>query len=84
VDFLQNRKSATVVPPYVARPVPGASVSMPLEWDELNGDLHPGMFTIENTPSLLAQRGDRFRATLTDQQDFAPAIERLQEYLAAR
>ena len=84
VDFLQNRKSATVVPPYVARPVPGANVSMPLEWDELDGELHPGMFTIANTPSLLAQRGDRFRATLTGQQDFAPAIERLQEYLAAR
>ena len=84
VDFLQNRRSATVVPPYVARPVPGASVSMPLEWDELDGELHPGMFTIANTASLLAQRGDRFRTTLNDQQDFAPAIERLQEYLAAR
>ena len=84
VDFLQNRKSATVVPPYVVRPVPGASVSMPLEWDELDGDLHPGMFTIANTPALLARRGDRFRSTLTDQQDFAPAIERLQEYLTSR
>ena len=83
VDFLQNRKSATMVPPYVARPVPGARVSMPLEWDELDGDLHPGMFTIANTPALLARRGDRFRSTLTDPQDFAPAIERLQEYLAA-
>ena len=84
VDFLQNRKSATVVPPYVARPVPGASVSMPLEWDELDSDLHPSMFTIKNTPSLLARRGDRFRATLTDRQDFAPAIDKLQAYLAAR
>ncbi len=84
VDFLQNRKSATVVPPYVARPVPGASVSMPLEWDELDGDLHPGMFTIANTPALLVRRGDRFRSTLTAPQDFAPAIERLQDYLAAR
>ena len=82
VDFLQNRKSATVVPPYAARPVPGASVSMPLDWDELDDDLHPGRFTIKNTPALLARRGDRFRPTLTDRQDFAPAIERLQEYLA--
>ena len=82
VDFLQNRKSATVVPPYVARPVPGARVSMPLEWDELDGDLHPSRFSIANVPDILARRGDLFRATLTDRQDFAPAIDKLQIYLA--
>ena len=82
VDFLQNRRSATVVPPYVARPVPGARVSMPLEWDELDGGLHPDRFTIANVPELLARRGDLFRATLTDRQDFAPAIDKLQIYLA--
>ena len=82
VDFLQNRKSATVVPPYVARPVPGARVSMPLEWDELDGDLHPSRFSIANVPDIVARRGDLFRATLTDRQDFAPAIDKLQIYLA--
>ena len=81
VDFLQNRKSATVVPPYVVRPVPGACVSMPLEWDELDGDLHPTRFTIENAAQLVEQRGDLFRATLTDRQDFAPAIDKLRSYL---
>ena len=73
-----------MVPPYVARPVPGASVSMPLEWDELDGELHPAMFTIANTPSCWRSAATAFRATLTGQQDFVPAIERLQEYLAAR
>ncbi len=82
VDFLQNRRSATVVPPYAARPVPGARVSMPLEWDELDGDLHPSRFTIANVPEMLTRRGDLFRAALTDRQDFAPAIDRLQVYLA--
>ena len=41
VDYLQNRRSATVVPPYAVRPVPGARVSMPLDWDELDADLTP-------------------------------------------
>ena len=81
VDFLQNRRSATVVPPYVARPLPGAQVSMPLEWDELDGNLHPSRFTIANVPEILARRGDLFRTTLTDRQDFAPAIDKLQAYL---
>ena len=82
VDFLQNRRSATVVPPYAARPVAGARVSMPLEWDELDGGLHPSRFTIANVPEMLVRRGDLFRATLTDPQDFAPAIDKLQIYLA--
>ena len=82
VDFLQNRKSATVVPPYVARPVPGAQVSMPLEWDELDGDLHPRRFSIANAAEIVARRGDLFRSTLTDRQDFAPAIDKLQLFLA--
>jgi bifunctional non-homologous end joining protein LigD len=82
VDFLQNRRSATVVPPYVARPVPGARVSMPLDWDELDSDLSPELFTIKNVPQQVAKRGDLFRATLSDRQDFAPAIGALQDYLA--
>ena len=82
VDFLQNRRSATVVPPYVARPVPGAQVSMPLEWDELDGDLHPRRFSIANAAEIVARRGDLFRSTLTDRQDFAPAIDKLQLFLA--
>ena len=82
VDFLQNRRSATVVPPYAVRPVPGARVSMPVEWDELDSDLHPSRFTIATVPEILARRGDLFRATLTDRQDFAPAIDKLQVYLA--
>ena len=83
VDFLQNRRSATVVPPYVARPVPGARVSMPLDWDELDADLTPQRFTIATVPPLVAKRGDTFAATLTQPQDFAPAIGALQEYLEA-
>ena len=57
IDFLQNRRGQTVVPPYVARPVPGASVSTPLDWDELDSELHPSMFTIENVLPRIARLG---------------------------
>ncbi len=85
IDFLQNFQGQTIVPPYVARPVPGASVSAPLDWDELDSELHPSQFTIESMPARLARLGELFRGTLTDKQELLPAIEALQNnYLRSR
>lgn len=81
IDFLQNRAGQTVVPPYSVRPVPGASVSAPLHWDELEGDLHPSLFTLRTLPERLAREGDLFRPALTDRQDLVPAIAALDAYL---
>ena len=69
VDFLQNRRGQTVVPPYVVRPVPGATVSTPLAWDELESDLHPSRFTIQTVLPRFDQLGDIFRGVLTDGVD---------------
>src|SRR6185503_2167771 len=41
LDFLQNRKGQTLAAPYSARPHPGAPVSTPLEWSEVNEKLDP-------------------------------------------
>ncbi len=84
IDFGQNRKGQTVVPPYVARPVRGATVSTPLEWDELEGDLHPSHFSIQNLPERLERFGDLFRPVLSDPQDLASAIEALEQYWKGR
>ena len=82
VDFLQNRKSQTIVPPYSARPVRGASVSAPLEWDELEDSaLTPLLFTLQTMPQRVAERGDLFAKALTDRQDLMPAIAALEEVL---
>lgn len=75
IDFMQNRRGQTVVAPYVVRPVASAGVSTPLEWDELEGDLHPSMWNIHSLPTRLATRGDLFAPTLTDRQDLMPAIQ---------
>ncbi len=77
LDYLQNHRGDTVVPPYVVRPVPGASVSTPLEWDELEGDLHPSSFTLRTAPARFERVGDLFGAARTDGQDLLPALERL-------
>lgn len=81
IDFLQNRRSQTVVPPYSARPVRGATVSTPLAWDELDSALDPSRFTIQTVPDRLTRHGDLFRSALTDRQELLPAIEALQEYM---
>ncbi|MBL9078871.1 MAG: non-homologous end-joining DNA ligase [Planctomycetes bacterium] len=85
LDFLQNRRSQTVVPPYAARPVRGASVSAPLRWDELeHDDLTPQRFTIQSMPARLAELGDLFRPALEDPQDLLPAIAALDSVLRRR
>ena len=45
LDFLQNRPQATLAAPYSLRPKPGATVSMPLHWDELKKGLRMQDFT---------------------------------------
>ena len=84
IDFGQNRKGQTVVPPYVPRPVRGATVSTPLNWDELEGDLHPSHHTIQTVPERLAAHGDLFRPVLTRPESLAEAIGALEEYLRTR
>ena len=81
VDFGQNGRGQTIVPPYVVRPVPGATVSAPLSWDELDGELSRESFTIQTMPERLDRLGDLFRPSLTDRQELLPAIERLEEYV---
>jgi bifunctional non-homologous end joining protein LigD len=79
VDFGQNRRGQTVVPPYVVRPRPGAPVSTPLDWDELDFDLDPLRFNLTNLLPRLDRYGDLFQGTLRDQQDLLPAIELFQK-----
>jgi bifunctional non-homologous end joining protein LigD len=85
LDFLQNRRSQTIVPPYSVRPVRGASVSTPLQWDELEeNDLSPRQFTIHTVPSRVQQLGDVFRKALEDRQDLLPAIAALDDVLRGK
>jgi bifunctional non-homologous end joining protein LigD len=56
IDYFRNQRGATSVAAYSTRARPGASVSMPVRWDELDAVPGPGHFTIENVPRRLAQR----------------------------
>ena len=54
-----------LVAPYSPRPAPGAPVSVPLTWDELDDpDLRPDRWTIRNVLDRLEENGDPFRVLL--------------------
>ncbi|WP_240490745.1 hypothetical protein [Amycolatopsis vancoresmycina] len=60
----------TLVAPYSVRPRPGAPVSVPLEWDELDdSDLAPDRWTVRDVPDRLAERGDPFAVLLGLEQN---------------
>ena len=81
IDFLQNRREQTIVPPYVVRPVEAGSVSMPLAWDDLEEELRVEDFTLMNAPQRIERMGDLFRTSLSSPQDLGPAIQALGKYL---
>ncbi|TKK68902.1 DNA ligase D [Ilyomonas limi] len=64
IDFLQNKKGQTLAAPYSARPKPGATVSMPLEWREVKPGLQIADFTIKNALQRIEQKGDLFKPVL--------------------
>ena len=69
LDYTQNVLNKTLVAPYSVRPRPGAPVSVPLEWAELDDDgLTPDRWTVRDVPKRLAEHGDPFAALLGVEQ----------------
>lgn len=64
LDFLQNRPHATIAAAYSVRPKPGATVSMPLHWDEVKKGLKISDFHILNAIERMNSEGDIFKPVL--------------------
>lgn len=78
LDYLQNRTGQTLASVYSLRPKQGASVSMPLEWDELKPGLLPTDYTIKNALERIKDKGDLFKPVLGRGIDMIRALEQLQ------
>lgn len=76
LDFLQNRPGATIAGPYSLRPKIGATVSMPLHWDEVKPGLKMKDFNIFNTIDRLKVEGDLFKGVLGKGIDLMKAIDK--------
>jgi bifunctional non-homologous end joining protein LigD len=73
LDYTQNAINKTLVAPYSPRAAPGAPVSAPIDWDELDDPaLRPDGVTVRSVLDRLAERGDPFRTVLGTDQKLPP------------
>jgi len=77
VDYLQNRPKATLAAPYAVRPKPGATVSMPLHWEEVKKGLKMTSFTIANALTRIKKEGDLFKPVLGKGIDMTKILRKL-------
>lgn len=70
VDYAQNARGKTTVAPYSVRPKPGAPVSVPLMWDELEDrETFFSPWTIHTVPERLNKVGDVLAPALDLRQE---------------
>jgi len=55
VDYLRNSREATAIAPYSTRARPGATVAVPLTWDELGKQKSPNAFSVLNLRQRLSR-----------------------------
>jgi bifunctional non-homologous end joining protein LigD len=77
IDSNQNGEGKTIASVYSVRPRPGAPVSTPLRWDEVNEELDPLSFTMDVVRERIEQHGDLFEGVLTTKQRLDRALKAL-------
>jgi DNA ligase D len=73
VDYNQNAPHKTVFGAWSVRARPGAQVSTPVAWDELD-DIHPDQFTIASLAARLATSGDPWLGMNDAPQSLEPLL----------
>jgi bifunctional non-homologous end joining protein LigD len=77
VDHRQNAWGKTIASVYSVRPKPGAPVSTPLEWDELDETVEPRRFGMREALARVERHGDLFEPVLAGGQALGPALRAL-------
>jgi DNA ligase D-like protein (predicted ligase)/DNA ligase D-like protein (predicted polymerase)/DNA ligase D-like protein (predicted 3'-phosphoesterase) len=78
IDHNMNRAGANIAAAYSLRPEPGAPVSTPLTWDEVEvGGFEPRDFRIDNVWTRFEEVGDLWAEVLGPGEDIGPAMEAL-------
>jgi bifunctional non-homologous end joining protein LigD len=77
IDSNQNGEGKTIASVYSVRPKPGAPVSTPLRWDEVNEKLNPAIYTMDVVLARVEQHGDLYDGVLTTHQSLGAALRSL-------
>jgi DNA ligase D len=74
VDFNQNAPHKTVFGAWSVRARPGAQVSTPFAWDELDA-IEPDVLTIDTVPARVRESGDPWAVMTDHPQSLDPLLE---------
>ncbi|MBD0329818.1 MAG: DNA ligase D [Thermoleophilia bacterium] len=77
IDVNQNGEGKTIASVYSVRPKPGAPVSTPLRWDEVNERLNPSIYTTDVVLDRVARHADLYEGVLTTKQSLTSALNAL-------
>jgi len=79
IDYLQNGRGKLLVAPFCVRALPGAPVSTPLDWSEVEQGLDIRRFTIRSVPPRVrAMKSDPLLPVVSETPDLLAALEALQ------
>jgi bifunctional non-homologous end joining protein LigD len=78
IDASQNAQGKSIASVYSVRPMPGATVSTPLDWDEVDEALDPSRFTREAVLDRIKRHGDLYEGVLKTKQRLGPALRALE------
>jgi bifunctional non-homologous end joining protein LigD len=81
VDTGRNGQGATFAAVYTVRPKPGAPVSAPCTWDEIERGVGPRAFTLRTMAARLAEVGDLWRDLSREPRSLHAATARLEALL---
>ena len=82
VDYNQNAPHKTVFGAWSVRARPGAQVSTPLAWDEID-EIHPDQFTVAAMAGRLARVGDPWQGMNDAPQSLEPLLAMSERDLAS-
>lgn len=68
VDWMQNARGKSLASVFTVRAKPGATVSMPLSWQQIKRGVKISDFTLQNVPVLIAKKGNPWAAFFSQRQ----------------
>ena len=77
LDYLQNRRGQTIAAPYSVRPKPGATVSMPLRWEEVTEKLSLADYHIFNAEERINSLTDPWKGVFRSRANLKKALAKL-------